>query len=116
MQKGTYAAKGPLVLKVDSVYLWLTNMQQPNGLLKSSEEGTNVSLYDNALAALAFTAYGDYDKAGKIFDFFDSQMDSELLKSPGGFGQMLTSDGVPVDNRPRRWLGDNACVTLNCSM
>jgi cellulose synthase operon protein B len=99
-------------LKVDSVYSWLTNMQQPNGLLLSSEGGKLVSLYDNALAAMAFTSYGDLDRAEKIFDFFNGRLESELLKSPGGFGQMRTADGVPVDNSPHRWLGDNAWLLI----
>ena len=100
------------VLKVDSVYTWLTNMQQANGLLLSSEGGRLVSLYDNALAAMAFTSYGDLDKAEKIFDFFNGRLESELLKSPGGFGQMRTIDGIPVDNSPHRWLGDNAWLLI----
>lgn len=99
-------------MKIDSVYSWLSNMQQPNGLLLSSEGGMYVSLYDNALAALAFTSYGDFNKAERIFDFFDSRLESELLKSPGGFGQMRTADGIPVDNRPHRWLGDNAWLLI----
>ena len=108
----TPVAEEPMALKVDSVYLWLTNMQQSNGLLLSSEGGRYVSLYDNALAALAFTLYGDLNKAEKIFDFFNSRLETEMLKSPGGFGQMRTSDGIPVDNRPRRWLGDNAWLLI----
>jgi cellulose synthase operon protein B len=99
-------------LKVDSVYLWLCNMQQTNGLLLSSEGGRLVSLYDNALAAMAFTSYGDLGKAEKIFDFFTGRLESELLKSPGGFGQMRTADGIPVDNSPHRWLGDNAWLLI----
>lgn len=102
----------PHSLNVDSVYSWVTHMQQSNGLLLSSEQGKNVSLYDNALAALVFTAYGDYDRAEKIFDFFDSRLKSEMLVSPGGFSQMRTVDGIPVDNRPRRWLGDNAWLLI----
>jgi cellulose synthase operon protein B len=99
-------------LKVDSVYSWLCNMQQTNGLLLSSEGGRLVSLYDNALAAMAFTTYGDLGRAEKIFDFFNSRLESELLKSPGGFGQMRTADGIPVDNSPHRWLGDNAWLLI----
>lgn len=102
----------PVGLKVDSVYLWLSQMQQPNGLLLSSEGGKYVSLYDNALAAITFSAYGDYQKAEKIFDFFNSRLDPEFRKSPGGFGQMRTADGIPVDGRPRRWLGDNAWLLI----
>ena len=99
-------------LKVDSVYSWLTNMQQANGLLLSSEGGRLVSLYDNALAAMAFSSYGDLSRAEKIFDFFNGRLESELLKSPGGFGQMRTTDGIPVDNSPNRWLGDNAWLLI----
>jgi hypothetical protein len=99
-------------LKVDSVYSWLVGMQQPNGLLLSSEGGRLVSLYDNALAAIAFTAYGDLDKAERIFDFFNGRLELELQRSPGGFGQMRTADGIPVDNKPRRWLGDNAWLLI----
>lgn len=105
----------PAEVKVDSVYSWLSNMQQDNGLLLSSEGGRYVSLYDNALAAMAFASYGDLDKAEKIFDFFNRRIESELLQYPGGFGQMRTADGIPVDNSPRRWIGDNAwlLVALN---
>jgi hypothetical protein len=87
-------------------------MQMENGLLKSSEGGRYVSLYDNSLAALVFMAYGDFSRAEKIFDFFEGQMESELLVYPGGFGQMRTSDGIPVENKPRRWLGDNAWLLI----
>ena len=99
-------------LKVDSVYSWVCNMQMDNGLLKSSEGGRYVSLYDNSLAALVFLVYGDFSRAEKIFDFFEARMESELLVFPGGFGQMRTSNGIPVENKPRRWLGDNAWLLI----
>lgn len=96
----------------DPIYCWLTRLQQPNGLLPSSEKGERVSLYDNALAALAFTAFGDYKRAEKIFDFFNSRLKSEMLISPGGFAQMRNLNGIPLDNQPRRWLGDNAWLLI----
>lgn len=99
-------------IKVDSVYNWFVHMQSENGLLLSSEGGRNVSLYDNALSALVFTSYGDFEKAEKIFDFFESRLESEMLVSPGGFGQMRRINGIPVDNRPRRWMGDNAWLLI----
>lgn len=99
-------------IKSDSVYSWLTHMQQPNGLLLSSEKGKNISLYDNALAAIVYTAYGDFKRAERILDFFNSRLKSEILVSPGGFAQMRTLKGVAVDNRPRRWLGDNAWLLI----
>lgn len=111
-KRETPLAENPVALKIDTVYSWLTNMQQSNGLLLSSEGGRYVSLYDNALAAMAFISYGDFEKAEKIFDFFDSRVQTEMLMSPGGFGQLRTTDGIPLDNRPRRWLGDNAWLLI----
>lgn len=99
-------------ITTEQTYLWLCNMQQQNGLLLSSEGGRYVSLYDNALAALAFISHGDLNKAEKIFDFFNSKLDSEFYQSPGGFGQLRTADGIPVENTPRRWLGDNAWLLI----
>lgn len=98
--------------RADSVYSWFTHMQQSNGLLLSSEQGEIVSLYDNSLAALVFMAYGDYQRAEKILDFFNSRLKSEMLMGPGGFAQMRTLNGMPLDNRPRRWLGDNAWLLI----
>ncbi|MGE5449272.1 MAG: hypothetical protein ACM3PR_12955 [Bacteroidales bacterium] len=94
------------------VYTWLTHMQQPNGLVLSSEQGKNISLYDNALAAIVYTAHGDFKRAEKIFNFFNSRLKSEMLVSPGGFAQMRNLKGTAVDNRPRRWLGDNAWLLI----
>jgi len=99
-------------MKANPYYKWMTLMQQPNGLLLSSEGGKNVSLYDNALAALIFTSNGDFAKAEKIFDFFNSRLRAEMHKRPGGFAQMRTIQGSPVDNQPRRWLGDNAWLLI----
>lgn len=99
-------------VKVDSVYVWLDNMQHANGLLLSSEGGRYVSTYDNALAALTFISYGDFDKAEKIFNFFEGKLEEEFFQHPGGFAQMRTIDGVPVENRPHRWLGDNAWLLI----
>lgn len=98
--------------EIDSIYNWFINMQNDNGLLLSSEGGRYVSLYDNALSALVFTINGDFENAEKIFDFFESRIENEMLVSPGGFGQMRTINGIPIDNRPRRWLGDNAWLLI----
>jgi hypothetical protein len=99
-------------IKTESIYSWVCNMQQPNGLLLSFEGGKYVSLYDNALAAMSFCLNGDFKRAEKIFDFFNERIDSEFLVSPGGFSQMRTIDGIPVENQPRRWVGDNAWLLI----
>ncbi len=88
---------------------WLGKMQLPNGLLESTENGDFVSLYDNALAAIAFTALKKYDKAEAIFNYFDSQIDNELLKDNGGFYATRNKQG---DHHDRIWMGDNAWLLI----
>ncbi len=95
-----------------TVYGWLTSIQMNNGLLESVEGSNFVSLYDNALAALAFTAQDDFQQAEAIFDFFDNKIDTELLTGDGGFGQFRDASGIPFDNAPKRWLGDNAWLLM----
>ncbi len=93
----------------DLVYGWVNNMQHTSGLLESAE-GTNfVSLYDNALASILFIAQGDFQKAERVFDFFDARIDSELLSGNGGFHQFRNTDG---GNASRKWLGDNAWLLI----
>ncbi len=97
---------------LEAVYNWLIEIQMNNGLLESVEGSNFVSLYDNALAALAFIAREDYEKAAAIFDFFDSRIDVELLEGDGGLGQFRDAAGIPFDNAPKRWLGDNAWLLI----
>lgn len=92
-----------------AVYQWFSQMQLPNGLLESTENSNTVSLYDNALAALVFTAKGDRLKAEKIFDFFSSKMSSELDAGTGGFAQFRTAAGVPFGSK---WMGDNCWLLI----
>ncbi len=94
------------------VYEWLKNLQVPNGLLESSDNSNFVSLYDNSLAAIVFSAKGDYKSAEMIFDFFNSRIESELKQSPGGFGQFRDRRGIPAEGKPHRWLGDNAWLLI----
>jgi hypothetical protein len=95
--------------EIDQVYGWVTRMQHNNGLLESAEETDFVSLYDNALAALLFMAKGDFQRAEKVFDFFQARTDSELLNGNGGFHQFRNTSG----GNPRRvWLGDNAWLLI----
>jgi len=90
-------------------YTWLTNMQLPNGLVESTEGGNFVSLYDNALAALAFISQGDTKRAEMIFDFFNARIESELMNTPGGFYQFRDAEG---NNARTKWLGDNAWLLI----
>ena len=94
------------------VYDWLSQMQLKNGLIESKEDGNQVSLYDNALSAIIFTANGDYAKAEKIFDFFNSRLATEFDGKYKGFAQFRDRDGKPENNKPNRWLGDNAWLLI----
>ena len=93
----------------DLVTEWVNNMQNINGLLESAEDTNFVSLYDNALAAILFVARSDFEKAEMVFDFFDSQIDVELLDGEGGFHQFRNAKG---GNLSRIWLGDNAWLLI----
>ena len=96
---------------VERVYDWVKSLQLENGLLESSDDSNFVSLYENALAAVVFSARGDFKRAEKIFDFFVRDMD-ELQEYPGGFGQFRDRYGVPLNGVPHRWLGDNAWLLI----
>ena len=91
------------------IFNWFNAQQLPNGLLESVENGNIVSLYDNALAALVFLMKNDIAKAEKIFDFFNSRIESELKKGVGGFSQLRDRAGVPNGHR---WMGDNAWLLI----
>lgn len=99
-------------MTIDAVYQWFSHMQADNGLLASSEAGNQVSLYDNALAALVFISQGEYGKAEHIFDFFKDRLNDEFTHSGGGFAQFRDQAGRPQENRPHRWLGDNAWLLI----
>jgi hypothetical protein len=91
------------------IIAWLNNLQLSNGLLESTDNSNMVSLYDNALAALAFMSYQDFARAEKIFDFFNARITNELLSGNGGFSQFRDRNGNPDG---KRWMGDNAWLLL----
>ncbi len=88
---------------------WVTNMQQTNGLLESSENSDFVSLYDNSLTALVYLKLGKITQAEKIFDFFNSKLHIEFLQGSGGFYQFRNSNG---EEGSRTWMGDNAWLLI----
>jgi hypothetical protein len=92
-----------------SVLNWFNNLQLSNGILESSDNSNFVSLYDNALSAFVFMSYNDFTRAEKIFDFFNSRLNSEFLTGTHGFYQFRDKYGNPFGNR---WLGDNAWLLL----
>jgi len=96
---------------VKRVYDWAKSLQVENGLLESSDDSNFVSLYENAVAAIVFSAKGDFKRTEKILDFFDKNI-SELKEAPGGFGQFRDRAGVPLNGAPHRWLGDNAWLLI----
>ncbi|MBT8297249.1 MAG: hypothetical protein KJO52_02870 [Maribacter sp.] len=88
---------------------WIVKMQSANGLLESSENTNFVSLYDNALAALVFIELNEIEGAEKIFDYFNGQVNNELLSEDGGFYQFRDSQG---NNASRTWIGDNSWLLI----
>ena len=88
---------------------WIENLQFSNGLLESAEDTNFVSLYDNALSALAFMALGEIEKAEKILDYFNDRIESELLNGKGGFYQFRNGQG---GDKRTIWLGDNAWLLI----
>lgn len=93
----------------DKIYNWFKKQQLANGLLESAENGNVVSLYDNSLAAMVFMLREDFEKAEKIFDFFNSNIATELTNGVGGFSQLRDRNGVPNNHR---WMGDNAWLLI----
>jgi hypothetical protein len=92
-----------------AVYNWFIQNQLPNGLVPSTENGTMISLYDNALAALVFIAKGNKAKAESIFNFFNNRISSELNAGSGGFSQFRDTNGTPNGNK---WMGDNCWLLI----
>jgi len=88
---------------------WLNAQKTQFGFVKSNFTSEQISLYDNALGALAFMALDDYASAAKIFDYFNNHIDDELVAPMGGFSQFRNLSGVP--NR-QSWLGDNAWLLI----
>jgi cellulose synthase operon protein B len=91
------------------VFNWFKHMQLENGTLPSSVSAY-VSLYDNALAAMVFIIYDDIPRAERIFDFFDSRIESEFHSDSGGFSQFRYKNGNPVFKH--QWMGDNAWLLM----
>ncbi len=99
----------PSSSSTEQVFEWMGHMQADNGLIESAENTNFVSLYDNALAALAFLANGDTDRAELILDYFDQQLETEFYGNNGGFFQYREISG---ENGSRIWMGDNAWLLL----
>ncbi|MDP2089860.1 MAG: hypothetical protein Q8J84_10725 [Flavobacteriaceae bacterium] len=98
-----------LNLTEQSIYQWISHQQLPNGLIKNTDNSTNSSLYNNALAAILFTSQSDFKRAEAIFDYFEKQLKKEFSKNKGGFSQMRNLNGEP---NHRTWMGDNAWLLI----
>ncbi len=102
---------GTLVLTETEIQIfnWFESQQLANGLVLGAENGNTISLYDNSLAAMVFMLQDDFEKAEKIFDFFNARINSELNNGVGGFSQLRNANGMPNNHR---WMGDNAWLLI----
>ena len=101
----------------ERAYQWLSAGQRTNrkfflihsGLLPSHEKKEDCFVYDEALAAMAFTHKGDYGKAAAIFSFFDG-VRKKHIKEKGeiwGFTDSYKRDGRETETRaagPNAWV------------
>jgi len=101
----------------ERAYQWLVACQRTNrkflifhtGLLPSQEKWKDCFVYDQALAAIAFTYKGDYEKAALIFKFFDN-VRKRHIKEKGeiwGFTDVYKHDGRETETRaagPNAWV------------
>lgn len=93
------------------MYQWLKVHQNPRTGLILSYEGDQALknwafLYDQALAAIAYVNFSDFERARKIFDFFKFK----AKKVEGGFlNAYYSKDGQPAEyvihSGPNIWLG-----------
>lgn len=100
----------PITDYENTVYQWFCKAQRDNGLLESAEGVDMCGLYQMSLAAMVFTLYGDYNRAEKIFDFYNSKLKEEFTGSGAGergFIMFHHANGKPYYDT-NRWLGDNA--------
>ena len=96
---------------LDRMYRWLKVHQNPRtGLVLSFEGDSSVGdwafIYDQSLVSQAYTNFGDFDRAGKIFAFFQK---AAGRKNNLFFNAYYCSDGAPaeyiVQSGPNIWLG-----------
>jgi len=106
---GTIIVKDSISTNEQLMLNWLNSAQQINGLVPSTDNGNQVSLYDQSLAALVFISYAEYSRAERIFDFFNARINTELTAGSGGFCQFRDLNGNPTGNH---WLGDNAWMLI----
>jgi len=102
---------------VDRAYQWLVAGQRTNrqlllfrtGLVPSMEKGEDCFVYDETLAAMAFTLNGDYDKARMILGFFDDVRKTHIEEKGDiwGFTDVYKRDGEETETRaagPAGWV------------
>ena len=96
---------------LDKMYQWLKVHQNPRtGLVMSFEGDSDISnwafIYDLSLAAQAYANFSDFERARKIFDFFNRKATRQGRQF---FNAYYVNDGSPaeyvVQSGPNIWLG-----------
>ncbi len=95
----------------DKMYRWLMIHQNPRtGLVMSFEGDSDIAgwafIYDESLASQAYVYFGDFERAKKIFEFFDKKAKGQDRLF---YNAYYATDGSPaeytVHSGPNIWLG-----------
>ncbi|MFA5144824.1 MAG: PilZ domain-containing protein [Candidatus Omnitrophota bacterium] len=96
---------------VEKMYQWLKVHQNPRTGLVISFEGDNdianwAFIYDQSLVAQAYTLFSDFQRARRIFDFFNTKA---KRRDRQFYNAYYANDGSPseyvVQSGPNIWLG-----------
>ncbi len=101
----------------DRAYQWLVAGQRTNrtfllfqpGLIPSMERREDCFVYDEALAAMAFTHKGDYERAKMLFNFFNKVRGAHIKEKGDiwGFTDAYKRNGRETETRaagPNAWV------------
>jgi hypothetical protein len=100
---------------VEPVFAWLSAQQDNSTGLVASQQDSNASTYNNALAVMAFVLHHEFEKAKNILDFFKNRCTAGEFyvgEDARGFFQYRDSTTGEPPCSVNRWMGDNAWLAM----